>query len=158
MQHDVAEGLGFGGGTELRSVEVFMAAYYRHARTVHRHHRRLSQRFRDILEPSRAAQQGRGRWQGDLHIDEGVLSLRPGVTRLGSAREVFDAFVLAADEELDMDFRLSGAIERSLDVITGTEQESTGAGGALPACASVPPGGIDPLYHERTGRAGAVPS
>ena len=124
LQHDVAEGLGFGGGSELRSVEVFMAAYYRHARTVHRHHRRLSQRFRDILEPSRAAQQGRGRWIGDLHVDEGVLSLRPGVTRLGSAREVFGAFVLAAEEQLDLDFRLSGAIERSLDVFTQADRES----------------------------------
>ena len=124
LQHDVAEGLGFGGGSELRSVEVFMAAYYRHARTVHRHHRRLSQRFRDILEPSRAAQHGRGRWLGNLHIDEGVLSLRPGGTHLGSAREVFEAFVLAADERLELDFRLSGAIERSLDVFTGIELES----------------------------------
>jgi [protein-PII] uridylyltransferase len=42
LQRDVATALGFGGKAELRSVEVFMAAYYRFARLVHSVHRRLS--------------------------------------------------------------------------------------------------------------------
>lgn len=118
LQLEVAEELGYGSKAELRSVEVFMHEYYLHARTIHRLHQRLTNLFREGLE-SRIQPKGDGERIGELFRLRGdVLFLDKDVPHFNSAHPVFEAFVHAAELEMEMDFRLKAAIERSVDTVT----------------------------------------
>jgi [protein-PII] uridylyltransferase len=126
LQLDVAEGLGFGPRAELRSVEVFMRDYYLHARAIHRMNQRLSRPFRELIEPLRIRPR-KGEPIGTMFLlHENVLSLHPdtSLTRFSDPAHVLEAFVYAAEHEAVLDFRLSGAIERSTDLFTARQQDS----------------------------------
>jgi [protein-PII] uridylyltransferase len=118
MQRHVAEALGVGEQGGLRPVEVFMREYYRHARTIHQVHRLLGQKFREIAEPSRGRKTRGLTAYGRLLMDEERLSIDDSVRQMTDAQETFEAFALAGEHGVELDFRLSGAIERSLDQIT----------------------------------------
>jgi [protein-PII] uridylyltransferase len=134
LQLEVADGLGFrqpgsagskqGPSAELRSVEVFMRAYYLHARTLHGLHRRLSHRFKEIVEPPVFHDHGVERVGGRFFITEDLLSVDPSVTRFDEAADIFEAFSHAAEREADLDFRLRAVIERSADLIAEPERRS----------------------------------
>jgi len=113
LQLRVAEGLGYGPRAEMRSVEVFMRDYYLHARTIFSLNRRLSHEFREIIEPvhheARTAQKIGSRF----FLHDGVLSLDPSVKSFERPAEMFEAFVIAAEQCADLDFRLRRAIENS---------------------------------------------
>ncbi len=117
LQVAVAEGLGYGREAELRSVEVFMRDYYRHARTVHRLSAQLAESFREIVEPSHRSPSAAVRAQGVFLRGPDSLGIDRGIRRLGTAMEVFEAFVLAAEYDLGFDWRLRGVIERSADLV-----------------------------------------
>lgn len=118
LQLEVAEDLGYGSKAELRSVEVFMREYYLHARVIHRLHQRLTSLFREALED------GVDRIKEGERVDEAfllqgdLLSLANGVRRFEDAGLMFEAFRHVAELEVDLDFRLRAAIERSGDLIT----------------------------------------
>lgn len=122
LQRDVAAALGFGDRDELRSVEVFMAAYYRQARRVHSLHRRLSQRFQEVIEPAPHSSPARVGDDGLLRVDDRSVSVAPGMRTFASPREVFRAAVLAAEQGLELDFRVRAAIERSLPAFTDQDR------------------------------------
>jgi [protein-PII] uridylyltransferase len=114
LQRDVATALGFGAQAELRSVEVFMASYYRHARLVHRLHRRLSERFRNIIEPAARSMRSPANGSAFIRISENTIFLAPGISILEDAAAIFECFALAAETGLTLDFRVQAAIERGL--------------------------------------------
>lgn len=118
LQREVAEDLGFGSKAELRSVEVFMREYYLHARVLYRLHHRL---VSGLVEAHRThdERQSPGETVGDaflLHDD--ILSLADKRDRFDSRLLIFEAFAHAAELDAEMDARLLGAIERSVDLIT----------------------------------------
>jgi [protein-PII] uridylyltransferase len=118
MQQHVADALRIGEHEGLRPVEVFMREYYRHARTIHQVHRLLGLKFREVAEPSRVLVREGGKFFGRLYMDDELLSIDAAVRRLSDPQEMFEVFALAAEHGVDLDFRLSGAIERSIDLIT----------------------------------------
>lgn len=111
LQGDVAEGLGYGPKSEVQSVEVFMREYYLHARTLHRLHVRLCQRFRELDAPSSSVA-GRGQVFGVFELHEGVLSSEDP-SSLFSPLQVFEAFALAAEHEAGISRQLKSSLERS---------------------------------------------
>ncbi len=143
LQRDVANALGFGGQAELRSVEVFMAAYYRHARQVHSVHRLLSQRFREEIEPAAHHTEGLATSLGPLLIGEARVSLKPGVRVIDDPVVIFEALALIAERGVEPDFRVLGAIARGGERLS-VEQRN------LPA--------LRPAFRRilRSGRAGSV--
>ena len=122
LQRDVATALGFGEQAELRSVEVFMAAYYRHARRVHRLHRRLSERFRDIIEPATHPAKSSAKGSPLFRISDNRIFLAPGTRILDDVVAIFECFALAAESGLDLDFRVHAAIERGLDRLSDDDR------------------------------------
>ncbi len=118
LQVQVAESLGYGTKAELRSVEVFMRDYYLHARTVHRLSRRLEQRFREIIEPQHYSVDQGVRADGVLIVTDDVVSVDRTVRKFPDPQTMFQAFVLSAERDLDLDFRIRGALERSADLLT----------------------------------------
>jgi [protein-PII] uridylyltransferase len=131
LQLKVAEALGYAdrpepghGGTVMRAVENFMRDYYLQARTLHALGERLTHRFRDYVEPLRHPEHARETAGGIFFIHAEFLSVSPDVVRFDSADRLFEAFVLAAENECDLDFRLRAAVERSLDRITVEQQSS----------------------------------
>lgn len=124
LQMKVAESLGYGTMAELRSVEVFMHDYYLHARTIHSLYRQLTQRFRESVEPSRPASKARGSAGELFFLYEDAVSLAPGVDHFEDIRQVFEAFTLAAENDLELDGRLRAVLERSLDLMTDADRES----------------------------------
>jgi [protein-PII] uridylyltransferase len=126
LQRDVAAALGFGGQAELRSVEVFMAAYYRHGRIVHRLHRRLSERFRDLIEPASRSVRVPASGSKAFRVSDKYLFLAPGVRVLDDAAAVFECFALAAESGLEIDFRVQAAIERGLPKLREEDRRSPG--------------------------------
>jgi len=116
LQLEVAEGLGFTAEPGLRPVEVFMREYYRHARTIHTLNRRVTQDFRESLDPSGGAASGESLPGGFRAVDE-RLSLMPGVEGFQDAGHLFDALVLAAERGLVPDDRLRAAFERGVDLL-----------------------------------------
>ncbi len=121
LQQPVAEGLGYGRSGELRSVEVFMSDYYRHARTVHRTSRRLLQQFRELIEPMPDGRAAGERLPAPLLLYQGNLSVDPSVRSFEDPVTILHAFAVAAETGLEMDFRLRGAIERGADRIPGPD-------------------------------------
>jgi [protein-PII] uridylyltransferase len=117
LQVAVAEGLGYGREAELRSVEVFMHDYYRHARTVRRLSAQLAESFKEIVEPSHHSPSAAVRAQDMFLRGPDSLGIERGIRRLGTATEVFEAFSLAAEYDLGFDWRLRGVIERSADLV-----------------------------------------
>jgi [protein-PII] uridylyltransferase len=125
LQLQVAGGLGYRDqerdgvpGAVTRAVEVFMREYYLHARVVHGTSQRLNNRFRELIEPVRHPDHAAENIRGLFFVHSDVLSVAPEVTKFSSAEEIFEAFVLAAERELDMDFRLRAVIGQSLDLLT----------------------------------------
>jgi [protein-PII] uridylyltransferase len=124
LQIEVAEGLGFQQKDETRPVEVFMRAYYVGTRIVFRLNRQLSRPFGELLEPARTTPPNGKALGAHFMLHDGVLSVAPGLTRFADARQIFEAFTFAAENDADMDFRLMGVVERSLDIITPDERTS----------------------------------
>jgi [protein-PII] uridylyltransferase len=124
LQLEVAEGLGFGPRNELRSVEVFMREYYLHARNIHQLHRRLSQQFRELMEPVSREPHDEERVGDFFILYDSVLSIDPRVKRLPRALDLLEAFVLAAENDAGLDFRLRWVIERSIGLLTMNELHS----------------------------------
>ncbi len=131
LQRDVAAGLGYGDGSangnndaKEQAVEVFMRDYYLHARAVHRFHQRMSLQFKEVGEPHHDS--GSIEFIGELFsLRGGLLSIKPGVQQLGEARQIFEAFVQAAENDADLDFRLRALIERSIPLITNEQRQAT---------------------------------
>ena len=117
LQLEVAEELGYGSKAELRSVEVFMHDYYLHARTVHRLHQRLTNLLRESHE--KLSHEIDGEKIGECFRLRGeALALDNDMPRFTRATTMFEAFVYAAELDVEMDFRLRAAIERSADLLT----------------------------------------
>lgn len=117
LQLDIAEQLGYGPRGDLRSVEVFMRDYYRHARSVYRINHQLAQSFREKIEPSHHSLPKAEQVSDILFIHDQTLSIDPGVTHLEDVGSIMNAFVVMAEREVDPDVRLRGVIERSADVL-----------------------------------------
>jgi [protein-PII] uridylyltransferase len=133
LQREVAEGLGYGKHKQLASefeerggtaVETFMREYYLHARTIHRFNQRLSHRFRELVEPDRHASENAESIGGVFLLHDDVLSIQAGQERLSDAQQILDAFAHAAENDVELDYKLCGAIERSLDLTTYEERNS----------------------------------
>jgi [protein-PII] uridylyltransferase len=101
-----------------------MRDYYLHARTIHAFSLRLGHRFREMIEPVRRPEHAEESVRGLFFVHSDVLSIAPEIVRLASALEIFEAFVLAAERELDLDFRLRAVIERSVELVDEREQSS----------------------------------
>jgi len=125
LQVLVAEVLGFAAEAELRPVEVFMREYYTHTRVLHRLSQQLVERFHETLQPGSAQGERVERAGRHLLIQDGTLSIDPLVVRFSNSADIFDAFVLAAERNLEIDYRLRSAIEKSVHLLT--EEQSSSA-------------------------------
>jgi [protein-PII] uridylyltransferase len=117
LQREVAEFLGCRSQSPMHPVEVFMRDYYLHARTIHMLFTQLGQRFRETIEPVRRAWNKGSRVGSTFRVRDGVLLLDPPVQRLTAPETVFEAFALAATEEVDFDAGLRAALYRSADLV-----------------------------------------
>jgi len=133
LQLHVAEDLGYQSQQETppsggRGVERFMREYYLHARNVFSVHQQLSQHFREVLESGlRSGHAGEPLGDG-LILYEDALSIEPGTRRFDTPLKILEAFALAAEREVDLDFRLRAVIERSGDLISETARNSPQTG------------------------------
>ncbi len=117
LQRTVAEQLGFTEEGGLRSVEVFMRDYYRHARTVHSLFHRFGSRYQEQLLPPRRIW-NRGKKAGSIYrLREEKLVLDDASTPPASAEQVLEAFQLAADNEAEIDSTLRSAIEHTAGLL-----------------------------------------
>jgi [protein-PII] uridylyltransferase len=123
LQILVAEGLGFGSATGLRSVEVFMREYYIHARMIHRVLQQLGQRFQEAIEPAQPSHRGEKIGSTFLLFDD-VLTIVPTVREFTDPGKIFEAFACAAEHEVAIDLRLRGTIERSMGVLRPEDAQS----------------------------------
>jgi len=87
-----------------------MAAYYRYARLVHSVHRRLSQRFREVIEPAVHTAEQSATTLGSFCIGASQISLAQGVREIHDPVVMFEALALIAERGCDPDFRLQGAM------------------------------------------------
>jgi [protein-PII] uridylyltransferase len=118
LQLEVAEELGYGSKAELRSVEVFMHEYYIHARSIHRFHQQLVNLFKEAQE-KHTQHDNEGEKIGDVFRLRGeTLTLDNEMQRFTHPRTLFDAFAFMAELDVEMDFRLRAAVERSADLLT----------------------------------------
>lgn len=124
LQREVAEALGFGRKAELHSVEVFMREYYLHARAVHRLYQNLSHPFRERLEAVRYFASRSEQLTETFGRSDGMLTVRPGLHRLSSAREVLEAFMLCAEYELDLHPRTRRVLAESLELFSDYDRAS----------------------------------
>ena len=124
LQLAVAEGLGYGRHAQLRSVEVFMRDYYRHARKVHTLNLQLGQRFRESIEPSAPGHNAGEKIRGVFIVDRERITVDAGIQRFSDPELMFESFVLSAERDLDLSVRLRSAIERSADTITADQTRS----------------------------------
>lgn len=132
LQLKVASGLGYVDGADSdgngsagnRGVERFMRDYYLHARTIHAFSQRLGHRYREVIEPVHFPEHAQENIRGLFYLHHDVLSIDSSVHRLSSPFDLFESFVIVAEREVDLDFRLRAVIERSVDMITAKEQES----------------------------------
>jgi len=113
LQELVAEGLGFGSETGLRGVEVFMREYYIHARTIHRLLTQLGQQFREAVEPLRPTGHRGESIGASFILYDDVLSVAPALREFSDPSQIFEAFALAAENDVGPDLRLQGALKRS---------------------------------------------
>jgi [protein-PII] uridylyltransferase len=114
LQRTVAELLGYSDQAGLRSVEVFMHDYYRHARTIHSLFRLLGERYRERLDPPRRLW-NRGRKLGTaFRLREDKLALDESVKGSLNPAQVFEAFALTVENEADLDLGLRTAIEHAV--------------------------------------------
>lgn len=119
LQLEVAGGLGYGSKDHLSSVEVFMREYYLHARTIHRLNRQLCRGFRQLVEPVHRETHN-DRILGDIFVlYDDALGILPGIEQLKTPKQIFEAFTLAAEHDVDMDFRLHGIIEKNPGLLDG---------------------------------------
>ena len=132
LQLKVAEDLGYhastlpGGPPETRGVEVFMREYYLQARTIHAFSEKLLHEFRDAVEPARAAGQAEESFRGLFLLQNGSLSVFPGLRRFASAGDLLEGFAIAAEREAEPDFRLRAVMGRSVDLITDEVRNDPG--------------------------------
>lgn len=127
LQISVAEAMNYGSKADLRSVEVFMRDYYRQARVLFRLSDRLRQRFREVIEPARRHLPFTRKKVADrFYVRDGVLSLDFPLGQFADPTRVYQAFTLAAQQGVSLDFRLRGTIEHSLGLITERERSSVG--------------------------------
>jgi [protein-PII] uridylyltransferase len=117
LQLPVAEGLGFQPVRGASAVEAFMRLYYRHARIVNRLCARFSRTFREVVEPVEHGD-GSQRVGKFFLLADDSLSVSPEIVRFESPEQILQAFVHAAENDAELDFRLQSVIERSLDSIT----------------------------------------
>ena len=127
LQISVAEALDYGSKADLRSVEVFMREYFRHARVLFRLSDRLRQRFREVIEPPRRGLPFTRKKVADrFYIRDNVLSLDFPLRQFADPTRVYQTFTLAAQHGAALDFRLRGTIAHSLNLITEKERSSVG--------------------------------
>ncbi|HTO93706.1 MAG TPA: putative nucleotidyltransferase substrate binding domain-containing protein, partial [Bacteroidota bacterium] len=124
LQREVAEGIGVAPAPGLMPVEVFMRAYYIHARTVHRLLQRAGQRFRESIEPPRASGSAGSRVGSAFILYDDALTCDPSVSSFGDPAQIFEAFTLAAEHDVPPDLRLRGLLERSADVLQPGDEDS----------------------------------
>lgn len=118
LQRTVAELLGYKEDGSLRAVEVFMRDYYLHARTVHALYQRLIPQFREQLQPPRRMW-NRGRKAGSIfRLRDDRLVLDDPAKPLASAGQIFEAFSLAAENEVEIDLTLLGAIAHAATLVS----------------------------------------
>jgi [protein-PII] uridylyltransferase len=117
LQVQVAEGLGYGSSAGLRSVEIFMREYYRHARTVQRLLQTLGQRFREGIEPARPWLQRGSKLGSGFVLYDDALSVDSTIRQFSDPRLVLEAFALGAEYDVGPDLRLRGVLERSAEAI-----------------------------------------
>ena len=124
LQREVAEGLGYGPAADPASAEAFMRTYYRHARVIYRLHVRFVSALRDRLHPPPRAHH-EGEKVGSLFaLHEDRLTIDPSVVRFQVAGEVLEAFVHAAEREVEPDSRLCRLLEQGLGLFTGETRSS----------------------------------
>jgi len=123
LQLKVADQLGLKAEGATSAVEVFMRQYYVHARMIDRLSRRLCRHFRETIEPARHEESTEPAGSSFLLAAE-VLSVRPGIEKFTQASQILEAFLLAAENDVELDFRLHGLIERNLDLLTPEACES----------------------------------
>jgi [protein-PII] uridylyltransferase len=132
LQLKVASALGYVDGSDPggigsagnRGVEVFMRDYYLHARTIHAFSQRLGHRYREVIEPVHVPEHAEENIRGLFYLHHDVLSVDSSVHMLSSPVDLFEAFVIVAEREVELDLRLRAVIERSVGVITAQEQDS----------------------------------
>ncbi len=124
LQRTVADLLGYKEDGSLRPVEVFMRDYYLHARTVHSLYERLIPPFREQLLPPRRIW-NRGRKVGSIfRLRDDRLVLDDPSKPLVSAAQIFEAFDLAAENEVEIDLTLHGAIAHAAPLILPSGESS----------------------------------
>ncbi len=117
LQLNLARSLGFVPENGSSAAEVFMRLYYMHARTIDQVSRRLGRRFRALVEPAEESDEFEA--VADHFLLKGdVLTARPTVQRFADVRELFSAFLAAAERDAEMDFRLQGLIEAGSGLVT----------------------------------------
>lgn len=139
FQRDVAEALGFGqrrrevapdaavalnGGTELHAAEVFMREYHLHTRAIYRLYQNLSQRFREMVEPVHFTFHRTEKLDDQFVRSEDMLTVVADIHSLSSAGQMFEAFVLSAEHEIDLHPRLRGMIAKNAELIDAEARNS----------------------------------
>lgn len=126
LQLKVAEGLGYHASSpslsgvphDAQGVDVFMREYYLQARNVHAFGRKLLHPFREAVAPVHTGGEAAEAIGEIFLLRKDSLSVASSVHRFARAADLVEAFVIAAEREVEPDFRLRAVIERSLDVIT----------------------------------------
>jgi len=127
LQCEVAEGLGYGNRNVLHAVEVFMREYYVRARAIYQLNRRLSHGFREAIDPYAAGTQPahpRKTIDEIFFLHDDLLSSDPSVKQFTSTKQLFEALLISAENDVDMDNRLRQTIERSVHLLTNESRSS----------------------------------
>jgi [protein-PII] uridylyltransferase len=103
--------------TGMRGVEVFMREYYIHARTIHRMLQQIERRFREIVEKPRQHQRRGSPLGVHFVLYDDVLAADPTLQSFNSPEPIFEAFALAAENDVDIDSRLQGLLEKNAVVL-----------------------------------------
>ncbi len=111
LQREVAQGLGFGPKAELNSVEVFMRQYYLHAHVLSRLHRRV---LREFEGSARKQEEGITVAEALIARDDLLYSTVPIV----NAQQIFQAFMVGAENDLEFSPLLETEVERAVVLIT----------------------------------------
>jgi [protein-PII] uridylyltransferase len=131
LQIQVAEGLKVGDDTGMRGVEIFMRDYYIHARAINRLLQQMERKFREVVDKPRPERR-HGTPAGPYFIlHDDVLAAVPTLQSFNSPEPIFEAFALAAENDVDLDSRLQGIIERSAVVIKPEHCTSLILGGSF---------------------------
>jgi [protein-PII] uridylyltransferase len=129
LQIQVAEGLKINDETGMRGVEIFMRDYYIHARALHRLLEQTERRFREVIDKPQQERRRGSPLGVHFILHDDVLGADPTLQSFNSPEPIFEAFALAAENDVDIDSRLQGLLEKNAVVLRPDHAPSPVLGG-----------------------------